>query len=159
MKDKIISMLENDARLTASQIAAALGSDEKTVSDIIEQLEAEGVIAGYTAIINPELCKHDGVSALIELKITPQRDRGFNAVAERIRNYPEIKSVYLMSGGFDLALIMEGKTMRDIAYFVAEKLATIDGVTSTATHFVLQKYKDNGISFEVEKEDKRGNSW
>ncbi len=159
MKDKIISMLENDARLTASQIAAALGSDEKTVSDIIEQLEAEGVIAGYKAIINPELCKSDGVSALIELKITPQRDRGFNAVAERIRNYPEIKSVYLMSGGFDLALIMEGKTMRDIAYFVAEKLATIDGVTSTATHFVLQKYKDNGISFEVEKEDKRGNSW
>lgn len=159
MKEKIISMLENDARLTAAQIAAALGSDENTVSDIIEQLEADGVIAGYKAIINPELCKNDGVSALIELKITPQRDRGFNAVAERIRNYPEIKSVYLMSGGFDLALIMEGKTMRDIAYFVAEKLATIDGVTSTATHFVLQKYKDNGISFEVEKEDKRGNSW
>jgi len=159
MKEKIISMLENDARLTAAQIAAALGSDEKTVSDIIEQLEADGVIAGYKAIINPELCENDGVSALIELKITPQRDRGFNAVAERVRNYPEIKSVYLMSGGFDLALIMEGKTMRDIAYFVAEKLATIDGVTSTATHFVLQKYKDNGISFEVEKEDKRGNSW
>ena len=158
MKDKIISMLENDARLTAAQIAAALGSDEKTVSAMIEELENEGVIAGYKAIINPELRKSDTVSALIELKITPQRDRGFNAVAERIRNYPEIQSVYLMSGGFDLALMMEGRTMRDIAYFVAEKLATIDGVTST-THFVLQKYKDNGISFEAEKEDKRGIGW
>ena len=92
MKDKIISMLENDARLTAAQIAAALGSDEKTVSAIIEELENEGVIAGYKAIINPELRKSDTVSALIELKITPQRDRGFNAVAERIRNYPEIQS-------------------------------------------------------------------
>ena len=159
MKEKILAMLENDARLTAAQIAAALDSDEKTVADIIDKLEDDGVIAGYKAIINPEFTTNDVVSALIELKITPQRDKGFSAVAERIRNYPEIKSVYLMSGGFDLALIMEGRTMREIAYFVAEKLATIDGVTSTATHFVLQKYKDNGISFNIEKEDKRGNSW
>ena len=117
---------------------------------MIEELENEGVIAGYKAIINPELRKSDTVSALIELKITPQRDRGFNAVAERIRNYPEIQSVYLMSGGFDLALMMEGRTMRDIAYF-RRKACDDRWVTSTATHFVLQKYKDNGISFEAEK--------
>ncbi len=156
MKEKIIAMLENDARLTADELAATLGTDASVVLALIEEIEKEGIIVGYKAIVNPELCGNEKVSALIELKITPQRDRGFNAVADRIRNFPEIKSVYLMSGGFDLALIMEGKTMRDIAYFVADKLATIDGVTSTATHFVLQKYKDNGISFDSEKEDKRG---
>ena len=99
------------------------------------------------------------VSALIELKITPVRDRGFDAVAERVCNYPEVKSVYLMSGGFDLCLIVEGHTMRDVAYFVAEKLATIDGVASTATHFVLQRYKDSDIVFDNEETDKRGNDW
>lgn len=159
MKEKILEMLEKDARLTAKEIASALGSDEKTVSKLIDELENEHVIVGYKAVVNPDLTEKDVVSALIELKITPQRDKGFDAVAERIRSFPEIQSVYLMSGGFDLALIMEGRTMREIAYFVADKLATIEGVTATATHFVLQKYKDNGISFEKEKEDRRGNSW
>ncbi len=159
MKDKIIAMLENDARLTPKQLAAVLDSTENEIAALIDELERDCVIVGYKAVVNPELTGNDCVSALIELKITPQRDRGFNAVAERIRNFPEVKSVYLMSGGFDLALIIEGKTMRDIAYFVAEKLATIDGVNATATHFVLQKYKDNGISFEIEKEDKRGMGW
>lgn len=159
MKEKIISLLENDARLTPATIAIMLGAEVSAVERAIEELEEGRVIAGYKAVVNTELYNTDTVSALIELKITPQRDKGFDTVAERVRNYPEIRSVYLMSGGFDLALIMEGKTMRDIAYFVADKLATIDGVTATATHFVLQKYKDNGIVFEKEKEDKRGNGF
>ena len=110
-------------------------------------------------VVNWDKVGREAVSALIELKITPVRDRGFDAVAERVCNYPEVKSVYLMSGGFDLCLIVEGHTMRDVAYFVAEKLATIDGVASTATHFVLQRYKDGGIVFDNEETDKRGNDW
>ena len=99
------------------------------------------------------------VRAIIELKTIPQRDRGFGAIAERIAQYPEVKSAYLMSGGFDLALTVEGETMRDVALFVAEKLATLDGVTSTSTHFVLQTYKEDEVFFAEEKTDKRGNTW
>ncbi|MEG1743047.1 MAG: Lrp/AsnC family transcriptional regulator, partial [Clostridia bacterium] len=144
---------------TAETMASMFGTSLAEVEEAINDLENEGIIVGYKAVINTELTSSDVVDALIELKVSPQRDKGFGIVAERIRNYPEVKSVYLMSGGFDLMLMIEGKTMRDIAYFVAEKLATTDGVTATATHFVLQKYKDNGMIFEKEKEDKRGNTW
>ncbi|PKM63009.1 MAG: AsnC family transcriptional regulator [Firmicutes bacterium HGW-Firmicutes-21] len=159
MKNKILTYLENDARLTPVQIAVMLGTTEEKVRSIIEECEAEGSILSYRAVINWDKTGKESVTALIELKTTPQKDKGFDAVAEKISNFPQVNSVYLMSGGYDLAITVECKTMRDIAIFVAEKLATIEGVTSTATHFVLQKYKDNDVVFESDKSDKRGNTW
>jgi DNA-binding Lrp family transcriptional regulator len=159
MKEKILAYLENDARLTPVQLAVMLGTTEEEVRAIIEECEAEGSILSYRAVINWDKTGKESVSALIELNIIPQKDRGFDCIAERIANYPEVKSVYLMSGGFDLALTVECRTMRDVAAFVAEKLATIEGVTSTATHFVMQKYKDNDVVFEPDTTDKRGNTW
>ena len=122
-------------------------------------LEREGIILGYKALIDWDKTDKEYVTALIELKVMPQRDKGFDTVAERISTYPQVKSVFLMSGGFDLALFVEGETMRDVALFVAEKLATMEGVTATATHFVLQTYKDHDVVYEQETTDKRGNSW
>ena len=159
MNNDMLSALEKDARLSARELGRMFSEDEKEVKRQIEECEKDGTILGYRTVINWDRTGRDAVTALIELKITPVRDRGFDAVAERICNYPEVKSVFLMSGGFDLCLMIEGRSMRDVAYFVAEKLATIDGVSSTATHFVLQKYKDNDISFDVEETDKRGNDW
>lgn len=159
MKNKILAYLENDARLTSKQLAIMLGTTEEKVRSVIEECEAEGSILSYRAVVNWDKTGKESVSAFIELKTIPQRESGFDSIAERISNYPEVKSVYLMSGGFDLAITVECKTMRDVAVFVAEKLATIEGVTSTATHFVLQKYKDNDVIFEPEIIDKRGNTW
>lgn len=159
MKNKILAHLENDARLTPVQLAVMLGTTEDKVCSVIEECEAEGSILSYRTVINWDKTGKESVTALIELKNTPQKDRGFDSVAEKISNYEEVKSVYLMSGGFDLALTVECKTMRDVAVFVAERLATIEGVTSTATHFVLQKYKDNEVIFETDSTDKRGNIW
>ena len=157
--EKILRFLENDARLTPAQIAVMLNKEEGDIRALIEDYEKDGVIVGYRTMVDWDKTDREYVSALIELKLLPQKDRGFDSVAERICNYDEVKSVYLMSGGFDLCLIVEGHTMRDVAYFVAEKLATIDGVASTATHFVLQRYKDGGIVFDNEETDKRGNDW
>lgn len=159
MKERILAYLENDARLTPEQLAVMLGITEAEVRAIIAECEKDGTILSYQAIINWDKTGKESVSALIELKTIPQKDKGFDSIAERIANYPEVKSVYLMSGGFDLAITVECRTMRDVAVFVAEKLATIEGVTSTATHFVMQKYKDNGVVFEPDTTDKRGNIW
>ena len=133
---------------------------QKEVGDIkkiIEKYEADGVILGYKTMIDWDKTDREYVSALIEVKITPQRDRGFDRVAERIYNYPEVQSLYLMSGGYDLAVMIEGKTMREVAYFVAQKLAPIEDVISTATHFVLRKYKDKGVVYGIVDIDERGN--
>jgi len=159
MKNRILAYLENDARLTSKQLAIMLGTTEEKVKELIEKCEAEGSILSYRAVVNWAKTEKDSVTALIELKTIPQKDKGFDSIAERISNFPEVKSVYLVSGGYDLAITVECKTMRDVAIFVAERLATIDGVTSTATHFVLQKYKDNDTVFEPETVDKRGNIW
>ena len=159
MKNKILTHLENDARLTPVQLAVMLGTTEEKVRAVIDECEAEGSILSYRTVINWDKTGKESVIALIELKTIPQKDRGFDCVAEKIANFPEVNSVYLMSGGFDLALTLECRTMRDVAVFVAEKLATIEGVTSTATHFVLQKYKDNDVIFEPDTTDKRGNTW
>jgi len=159
MKNKILTYLENDARLTPVQLAVMLGTTEENVRAIIETCEAEGSILSYRAVINWDKTGKESVTALIEIKIIPQKDRGFDCVAEKISNFPEVQSVYLMSGGYDLALTVECRTMRDVAAFVSEKLATIEGVTSTATHFVMQKYKDNDVIFEHDTVDKRGNAW
>ena len=160
LKNKVLSLIEADARLTKERIAIMLDESVEAVSQIIEELENEGVVLGYKALVDWDKTDREYVTALIELKVTPQRDRGFEKVAERISNYPEVKDMYLMSGAYDYCVIIEGKTMKQVALFVAEKLATIENVISTSTHFVLRKYKNNGVSFgqgEDDSVDERGN--
>ena len=155
--DKILKLLEDNATLTHEQLAVMCQKEVGDIKKIIEDYEADGVILGYKTMIDWDKTDREYVSALIEVKITPQRDRGFDRVAERIYNYPEVQSLYLMSGGFDLAVLIEGKTMKEVAYFVAQKLAPIEDVISTATHFVLRKYKDKGVIYGVVDIDERGN--
>lgn len=155
--NKVLQLLANDPRLDAGKLAVMLGKETGDIKKIIEKYEEEGVIIGYKTVIDWDKTGKDTVSAFIELKMTPQRDLGFDSVAERICKYDEVKSVYLMSGGFDLALFIEGRTMKEVAYFVADKLAPLEFVTSTATHFVLHKYKDDGMLFAPPRQDERGN--
>ncbi len=132
-----------------------LGMEEKEVADKIEKMEKENVIVGYKTIVNWDKTDKDVVVALIDLRITPQRGEGFDKVAERIYKYPQVKSLYLMSGAYDLAVTIEGKSMKEVALFVAQKLAPMDSIISTATHFVLKKYKEEGIVFEDDEKDTR----
>lgn len=155
--NEILKLLENDSRLTSEKIALMLDKEVGDIKNMIAKYEQDGVILGYKTLIDWDKTDKEHVSALIELKITPQRDRGYDHVAQKIYNYPEVESLYLMSGSFDLAVLIEGKTMREVAFFVAEKLATIEDVTSTATHFVLRKYKDKGVVFGAIPMDERGN--
>ncbi len=153
--DRILQLLEDDCRLTAEQLAVMCGRTVEDVKATIARLEAEGVILGYKALIDWDKTDREYVDAVIELKIAPQRDRGFDRFAEKIYNYPEVQSVHLMSGGYDLMLIIEGKTMKEVAYFVSYKLAPLEGVVSTATHFVLKKYKDKGVIYKPSEKDER----
>ena len=155
--EQILKLLENDCRLTPEQIAGACKMDIEDVKSKIKQLETEGVILGYKALVDWDKTEREYVSAVIELKIAPQRDRGFDRFAERLINYPEVQSVHLVSGGFDIMLIIEGKTMKEVAYFVAYKLAPLESVVSTATHFVLKKYKDKGVIYKSDLKDEREN--
>ena len=157
MDRKILEMLEADGRLTAKQIALMLDKEEGEIRDMIEKFENEGVILGYKAIVDWDKTDREYATALIELKVTPQYNRGFDAIAERIYNYPEVQSVYLMSGAYDLCVILEGKTIREVALFVAQRLAPLEAVLSTATHFVLRKYKDKGVIYGPAHFDERGN--
>ena len=152
---QILQLLEENARLTTEQMAVMCNLDEEEIKEKIKRLEDEGVILGYKALIDWDKTDREYVSAVIELKVAPQRDRGFDRIAEKIYNYPEVQSVHLMSGGYDLMLIIEGKTMREVAYFVAYKLAPIEDVVSTATHFVLKKYKDKGVIYKMPEKDER----
>lgn len=157
MNTDILKLLENDARLTPEQIAIMLDTDIETVKKEISAFEKDGTILGYKAIIDWEKTDRESVCALIEVKLTPQRDSGFDRVAEKIYNYPEVQSVQLMAGAYDLSVLIEGKTMKEVALFVSQKLATIDGVIATATHFVLHKYKDKGVLYDTAEVDERGN--
>lgn len=157
--NELLKLLENDARLTPDQLALMLGKETDDIRTMIEGAEKDGVILGYHTLIDWDKTNREYVCALIELKVTPQRDHGYDHVAELIYNYPEVESLYLMSGSFDLAVMIKGKTMREVALFVAEKLATLDEVTSTATHFVLRKYKDNNVVFGAAPVDERGNEF
>ena len=132
-----------------------LGTDEATVASSIKSLEDERIIVSYGALINWEKTDEEVVSALIDVKVIPQRDVGFDQVAERIQRYPEVKALYLMSGSYDLSVLVEGKSLKEVSKFVAEKLASIDNVQSTVTHFVLKKYKQDGIIFEDKEDDLR----
>ena len=154
---ELLKLLENDPRLTPEKLSLMLEKEVGEIRDMIRTYEQDGVILGYKTLIDWEKMGREHVSALIELKITPQRDRGYDYVAQKIYNYAEVESLYLMSGSFDLAVLIEGKTMREVALFVAEKLATIEDVISTATHFVLRKYKDKGLIYGARPVDERGN--
>lgn len=154
--DEILKILDKEKNnISRAKIAQMLGTDQKDVADAIEKLEKEKVIVGYKTIVNWDKTDREMVTALIELRITPQRGEGFDKVAERIYKYPQVKSLYLMSGAYDLAVTIEGKTMKEVALFVAQKLAPMDSILSTATHFVLKKYKDEGIVFEDDEKDTR----
>ncbi len=155
--DRLLTILEDNASLTPEQIAVMLGKETGDIKNMIKQYEKDGVILGYKTMIDWDKTDREYVTALIEVKMTPHRDRGFDKVAEKIYNYPEVQSLYLMSGAYDLMLLIEGKTMKEVAFFVAQKLAPIDGVLSTATHFVLRKYKDKGVIYGAEIRDERGN--
>jgi len=153
--DEILEILENNGRTSEEDIARMLGKSVEEVHAAIKKLEEENVILGYNTLINWEKAEKETLTALIEVKVIPQRGQGFDKVAERIFRYPQVKACYLMSGGFDLTVIVEGTSMKEVAMFVAEKLATLDSVQSTATHFVLKKYKDKGIIFEEKGKDDR----
>ena len=153
----LLKLLENDARLSPESLALMLDKEVGDIKTMIEDYENAGVILGYQTIIDWDKTDvEETVSAIIEIKITPQREHGYDRVAQKIYNYPEVESVYLLSGGYDLSVSIKGKTMREVALFVAERLAPIDGVLSTATHFVLRKYKDNGVVYGAAPVDERG---
>jgi transcriptional regulator, asnC family len=140
----ILKILEEDCRYSPSKIAVMLDTSEAEVSAAIENMEESGVIVKYTAIVNGEVLSEEIVQALIEVRVTPQKVNGFDAIAEEIYRFDEVQSLYLMSGGYDLAVFIEGRSLRDVSRFVAERLSTIDGILSTATHFILKKYKIEG---------------
>ena len=154
--EEILNILDKEkGNVSRAKIAQMLGMEEKEVADKIEKMEKETVIVGYKTIVNWDKTDKDVVVALIELRITPQRGEGFDKVAERIYKYPQVKSLYLMSGAYDLSVTIEGKSMKEVALFVAQKLAPMDSIISTATHFVLKKYKEEGIVFEDDEKDTR----
>ena len=159
-KEQLLELLQDDAKLTPAQLAVMVGAGPEEVKQAVAQYEKEGIIKGYHALINWERTERQKAAALIELRVTPKKDTGFDEIAGRIMNFPEVESVYLISGGFDLAVTVSGQTMQDIPLFVAKRLSTIDGVLSTATHFVLTKYKDGGVVFDSDYEeiDERGSN-
>jgi len=152
---EVLELLESDARLTAGQIATMLGRDEEEVARIIKESEEKKLIQGYFTLVDWDKLGAEKVSAVIEVKISPQRDVGFDAVAERIYRFPEVRSVRLMSGAYDLIVMIEGGTMKEVAHFVSFKLASMEYVLSTATHFVLKTYKHHGVIIDDKEEDRR----
>ena len=159
MKYEILKLLAHNARYTAEEMAVMLDTDEKVITDNIKQLEKDGLLRGYKAVIDWEKLDGAYVSAIIELNVVPKAGLGFEEVAEKIMKYPEVESVYLMSGVYDLNVVVKGKTLQDIAWFVAKELATIDSVNSTTTHFVMRRYKEMDVELITGKEDDRGQLW
>lgn len=153
LKEEIIDILENDAKVKPEDIAVMAGAKKEEVTKAIEKLERDKVIVKYTAIINREKTASEEAEALIEVKVIPKRGLGYDDLAERIYKFSEVKSVYLMSGTYDLAVIVRAQGMKQISQFVFEKLAVLDGVASTVTHFIMRKYKEHGVIF-AEKEEK-----
>lgn len=153
---ELLDIIENNSRISAEKIAVMLDMKCEDVEKIIKKYEEERVILGYKTLINWEKTDVDKVTAFIELKVTPQFEQGFDAIAAKIYKYEQVKTVWLMSGSFDIGLIIEGKNMKDVALFVAEKLAPMNQVISTGTHFVLRTYKDSGVVFDKKIGDERG---
>ena len=155
MKNKLISLLRQNARLSNEQLAVMLGTTETQIAAEIRSLEEQGVIMGYSALVNEEKIEGEKVTAIIELRVTPQKDCGFDEIAKIITQYEEVERVSLMAGAYDLEVTVKGDNVKDIAMFVYQKLATLSGVLSTATHFVLKTYKEKGIFIETEEKDER----
>ena len=155
MREKILSYIETNSRVDLHDLAIMLGSDETTVMNELEAMENEHIICGYHTLINWEKAGIEKVTALIEVRVTPQRGMGFDKVAERIYNYPEVNSVYLISGGFDFMVTLEGRTLREVSEFVSDKLSPLDSILSTKTNFILKKYKDHGTVMAEQRKDER----
>ena len=155
MREKILAVLEKNSRISPRELAELLGEREEDVAREIEQMEEDRIICGYHTLINWENTSREVVTALIEVRATPQRGMGFDRIAERIYNYPEVDEVYLMSGSFDFTVIIEGKSMREVAAFVSEKLSPMESILSCSTHFVLKKFKDHGTVLAERKQDER----
>ena len=155
MKDELLAIIEKNSRIDLKELAILLGVQEIDVVNELAKLESEGIICGYHTLINWEKTDIEKVTALIEVRVTPQRGQGFDNIAKRIYKYPEVRAVYLISGGFDLLVTLEEKSLKEIANFVSEKLSTLDSVLSTATHFILKKYKDHGTMLTKKYEDQR----
>lgn len=150
--DKLLQLLERDCTLTHEELAAMTGMTIEEVGKAVRQYEQDRILLGYRAVVDWDQTDRETVTALIEVKVTPQRGEGFDRIAQRIYQYEEVESVYLMSGAFDLTVIISGRTLKEVAHFVGEKLATIEDVTGTATHFILHKYKENHLIFEKREE-------
>lgn len=155
MREKILWMLEKNSRIDLKDLAIMLGTDEAVVANEIADMEKENIICGYHTMINWENTSEEKVVALIEVRVTPQRGMGFDKLAERIYQYEEVETVYLMSGGYDFCIILDGKTLREVSQFVSDKLSTLDSVLSTSTHFVLKKYKEHGTILAKKTKDER----
>ena len=155
MREELLGIIEKNSRIDIKELAVLLRREEIEVANELAKLENEGIICGYHTLIDWEKTSIEKVTALIEVKVTPQRGQGFDHIAERIYNYPEVKAVYLISGGYDLLVTLEEKTLREISNFVSDKLSTLDSVLSTATHFILKKYKDHGTILDKKPEDGR----
>lgn len=155
MDKELLRLLQENARLSDRAIARRLGRKEQAVAAAIAAMEKSGLIRGYRALLDPNRRADAGVQALIEVKVRPEREGGFDRIAQRVAKFPEVVSVYLVSGGFDLELEVRGRTLQEVAAFVSSKLATIDGVTSTTTHFLLKKYKENSVCFADDEQYER----
>ena len=155
MRDKILAILEKNARIDPKDLASLIGEQEADVRREIEAMEEEGIICGYHTMVNWDKTDNEKADAFIEVKVTPQRGVGFDQIAERIWQYPEVTSIFLISGNFDFAVFIQGKSMREVAMFVAEKLSTLDSILSTSTQFVLKKYKDHGVVMAKNEKDER----
>lgn len=155
MREQILAMIEKNSKIDLGELAVMLGTSEAIIANEIAEMEKEQVICGYHTLIDWEKTSSEKVMALIEVRVTPQRGQGFDNIAERIYNYPEVQSVYLMSGAYDLLVILQGKTLREVSSFVSNKLSTLDTVLSTATHFILKKYKENGTILGKKVKDER----
>ncbi len=155
MREELLAAIEKNSRVDVKELAVLLGVSEVDVVNEMAAMEAEGIICGYHTLINWDNTSVDKVTALIEVCVTPQTGQGFDTIAEKIYKYPEVRSVYLISGKYDLMVILEGKSLREVSNFVSEKLSGLDAVLSTATHFILKKYKDHGTVFKTKTDDER----
>lgn len=155
LRNEILRYLETNSRVNLAELGVLVGVDETTVANEIADMEKEKIICGYHTLIDWDKAGVESVTALIEVRVTPQRNQGFDRIAERIYNYPEVHAVYLVSGGYDLLVTLEGKTLKEVSRFVSEKLSPIDAVISTATYFILKKYKDHGTVLVPKKESER----
>ena len=155
MREAILTFLEKNSRIDLQELAVILGTDEATVANEIAKMEQEHIICGYHTLIDWDKTSADKVTALIEVRVTPQRGQGFDSIAERIYNYPEVHAVYLISGSYDILVMLDAKSLKEVAHFVSGKLSTLDSVISTATHFILKKYKDHGTIMVPGKESER----